>query len=481
MRIETLRGRLGLSSKRFVSIVALLVATLTSFAFGSSERANADPDQSGINYSSWESLGGVGLGTPATTTWGVGRLDLFVRGRDDNLWHKWYSNGWSVWENLGAPPGGAASDPASVAWSPGRIDVFVRGTDNQLWHKWYDGGWSGWESLGGALVGAPAVSSWENGRLDVFARGTDNHLWHKFYDLAGGWFGGWEPLGGFLNASPAAISWGDGRIDVFVSGGDNQLWHKWFNRSDGWSNWEALGGTLVGGPGVSSWSPGRLDVFVRGADNNLWHQWFSTAWSGWQLGVAGHIGSSPSAISWGPNRVDVFVLGSDQSIIHTFGLAYYFGPGTYRVGVDIPAGTYRTRIPSQGCYWARLSGFSGQQSDIIANNLTDWQDVVTILPSDAGFQTDSCELWTSDLSTITGSLTAPFLDGKYIIGTDVAAGTWQAPGGSNCYWARLSGFSDPNGNQIIANNFGAGQQVVTISAGDAGFETDSCGTWTKVG
>jgi hypothetical protein len=32
-------------------------------------------------------------------------------------------------------------------WAPGRLDLFVHGTDNALWHKWYDGGsWSGWES-----------------------------------------------------------------------------------------------------------------------------------------------------------------------------------------------------------------------------------------------------------------------------------------------------------------------------------------------
>ena len=41
--------------------------------------------------------------------------------------------------------------PAVASWSSGRLDVFVRGTDNALWHKWYQNSWSGWESLGGVI------------------------------------------------------------------------------------------------------------------------------------------------------------------------------------------------------------------------------------------------------------------------------------------------------------------------------------------
>jgi hypothetical protein len=48
-----------------------------------------------------------------------------------------------------------------------------------------------------------------------------------------------------------------------------------------------------------------------------------------------------------------------------------FGPGTWEVGTEIPAGTYVTIVPDGGifdsCYWARLSGFSGSFDDIITN------------------------------------------------------------------------------------------------------------------
>ena len=44
--------------------------------------------------------------------------------------------GWSDWESLG---GSFASSPAAVSPSNGRIDVFVIGSDNVLYHKSYDG------------------------------------------------------------------------------------------------------------------------------------------------------------------------------------------------------------------------------------------------------------------------------------------------------------------------------------------------------
>ena len=50
---------------------------------------------------------------------------------------------------------------AVSSWAPNRLDTFVRGTDDALWHKWWDGAsWSGWESLGGVLTSEPAGVSW---------------------------------------------------------------------------------------------------------------------------------------------------------------------------------------------------------------------------------------------------------------------------------------------------------------------------------
>jgi len=154
-----------------------------------------------------------------------------------------------------------------------------------------------------------------------------------------------------------------------------------------------------------------------------------------------------------------------------------FGDGTYQVGKDIKPGTYRTRTGSTNCYYARLKGFSGSLGDILANNNTDAPAVVTIKPSDKGFESQNCGTWTQDLSRITASKTS-FDDGIFIVGTDITPGTYKDTGGDNCYYARLSGFSGSL-SEILANNNVSAPTIVTIKASDKGFESKGCGTWTK--
>ncbi|MEX1208395.1 MAG: calcium-binding protein [Acidimicrobiia bacterium] len=160
-----------------------------------------------------------------------------------------------------------------------------------------------------------------------------------------------------------------------------------------------------------------------------------------------------------------------------------FGAGTHQVGSDIQPGVYRNKNFSDFCYWERLSGFSGEFDDIIANDFTSVSAIVTIKPSDAGFSGDGdCGSWTSNLSPVTASLTADFDPGTYIVGVDIAAGTWRNKNFSDfCYWERLSGFSGEF-DDIIANDFTSDQSIVTISASDVGFLADEeCGTWEKIG
>jgi hypothetical protein len=155
-----------------------------------------------------------------------------------------------------------------------------------------------------------------------------------------------------------------------------------------------------------------------------------------------------------------------------------FGSGVRIVGDEIVPGTYRN-WSSQSCYWARLSGFSGEIGDIIANENVEGYEVVTIAPGDAGFESSSrCGRWSQDLSPVTESQNAPFGQGTYIVGVDIAPGTWRSEAtGSYCYWARLSGFGGTISN-IKANDNVDGQAIVAISANDAGFKSSRCGTWT---
>ncbi len=251
------------------------------------------------------------------SSWGPGRLDVFAKGTDNALWHRYYAaSGWSIWSSLG---GSISSEPAAVSWGPGRIDVFARGTNNDLQHIFYSSssGWSSWYSHGGTLASGPDVASWGPGRLDVFARGTGNDLQHIFYATGTGWTT-WFSHGGNLTSDPGAVSWGYGRIDVFARGIANDLQHIYYGASSGWSQWYSHGGTLASGPDPSSWGPGRLDVFAQDGTGALQHIYYASSVGAWSTfsTLGGSLTSDPGAVSWGPGRIDVFARGSDNSLQH---------------------------------------------------------------------------------------------------------------------------------------------------------------------
>ena len=132
------------------------------------------------------------------------------------------------------------------------------------------------------------------------------------------------------------------------------------------------------------------------------------------------------------------------------------GAGTHRVGVDIQPGVYAGKAGQEifdSCYWARLSGVSGEFEDVIANDIAVGQFYVDVLPADRYIKTDCpitpIESWPEPASPLKD------LDaGTYIVGRDIGPGTYRGVAGQDlldsCYWARLSGLSGELGD-LIAN------------------------------
>ena len=95
----------------------------------------------GAVWSGWEDLGGIITAGPAAASWAVNRLDCFAKGADNALWYKWvdrsivhgHAGTFSGWHSLG---GVIDNEPAAVSWGPQRIDCFVRGMNNHMYHKW---------------------------------------------------------------------------------------------------------------------------------------------------------------------------------------------------------------------------------------------------------------------------------------------------------------------------------------------------------
>ena len=241
----------------------------------------------------WEGAGGVLASGPAASTWGSGRLDVFVTGADGILYHRFYNGTSMAWEALpGVQP---ASDASSVSTGIGLIDVFVRGSDGALWHRHFTnvsaGSWSPWEKLGGMITGAPAAVSVGAGNLDVFVEGTDNHLW---YDSLVGTAWTWHLAGGQLGAPPAAVSGAiAGQTDAFVMGTDSALWRYTITSTT--TSWApSLGGRLAAKPAATVRGT-AIDVFVEGLDAGLWH-WSTQASGGSWEGVGGRLAGVSRAV-----------------------------------------------------------------------------------------------------------------------------------------------------------------------------------------
>ena len=159
-----------------------------------------------------------------------------------------------------------------------------------------------------------------------------------------------------------------------------------------------------------------------------------------------------------------------------------FGAGTWTVNDEIAPGRYFTN-PQTGCYWERLSGLGGESADIITNEFIGFnsgQEIVDIARTDTAFNSHpECGRWTTSPEPAPRART--ITPGKWLVGRQIAAGTYATNARSGCYWERLRGFSG-QGRDRITNDFvnNGGRVVVSISASEAGFfANDDCGEWTR--
>jgi hypothetical protein len=156
-----------------------------------------------------------------------------------------------------------------------------------------------------------------------------------------------------------------------------------------------------------------------------------------------------------------------------------FGDGVWAIGSDIDAGLYASSDVS-GCYFARLSGFTGDFNDLTANANIDGRAVVDIRAEDIGFESSRCGTWTLVDTSVSVTAPAEFGNGIQLVGIHIAPGRYRLENASSCYYARLSGVSGGFGD-IIANNNVAGTVTVDIAASDFAFESSRCGTWVPTG
>lgn len=234
-------------------------------------------------WSNWESLGGNKTSAPAAVVNADGRMEVFARGTDNAIYQKnqtWPNGPWwpvfGFWNSLG---GVLVGPPAAARNADGRLEIFARGTDNAIWHKWQlspGGGWSGWASLGGVLTSDPVVGTNSDGRIEVFALGTDNAVWHIWQTAPNNGWSSWASLGGrFPAGSMSSVTRnGSGRLEVFHRGLDGAVYHtEQISSPPFWSVWQTLAGNILGNPSALTNADGRMEVVAQGSDSSLVHKW----------------------------------------------------------------------------------------------------------------------------------------------------------------------------------------------------------------
>jgi hypothetical protein len=193
-------------------------------------------------------------------------------------------------------------------------------------------------------------------------------------------------------------------------------------------------------------------------------------------------------------------------------LAGMYYKGTFLVGSQIQPGTYSTQGPTtqDDGQWARLSNTTGDPTAVVAHGIVNGPTTVTILPTDAAFQTTGDVVWVKVQIPAPAPAPAPaptpkpepkpdpepqtepapvstlpttFGDGTYLVGSQIAPGTYQTPGTTTEFgggWYRLSGTTGDHA-EIIAVEPVKGPATMTVLPTDDAVKFVGEGiTWTKI-
>ncbi len=92
--------------------------------------------------------------------------------------------------------------------------------------------------------------------------------------------------------------------------------------------------------------------------------------------------------------------------------------------------------------------------------------------------TDDTDTPDTDTDTTTTDSTSADIpgDGTYTVGDDIQPGTYHSTGGDGCSWERFG--QDDSGDTGIVES--GSSRTVTIRHSDTSFQTEGCGSWTRV-
>jgi hypothetical protein len=278
---------------------------------------NANTSVQSFPSFSWGTPTGVTLtGTPGVTTWGLGRLDAFVRGTNGKVYHAESIDFMTQlnWELLNST-NTFTQNPDAASWGVGNLQVFgVQGTNIVKNTKNFGGSWSGWQTVNKPTGINPSS------KVSVAAWGASNIS------------------GAFPTTNRtivAAFRGSDGKVWIGNSTGGSFTWRS-FNAP----------ASLTGDVDLSAWAPPRLDLFVMDTSGNLWDMFSNdgTTIAGstkWGHPSAGQFQLGGTAAGLGDGRLITGgrVGGSGASAFvqlwNWAGTSWVNVGGTYKGGIDV--------------------------------------------------------------------------------------------------------------------------------------------------
>jgi hypothetical protein len=258
------------------------------------------------------------------------RQDVFVRGPNKTLAHRWRTVGSTIWSDWKLLDLHLDSAPSAIQnpFNPKLIDVFytiqstverisVDANGNMVFHENLKSrpGPSkcsilppgcGFSSPYG-IQSAPAVLSRNSTHEEVFALEDQHTMVHRWLIPYRDSFGrvtsyhwsDWQVLSvANYMGDPAAISIGANRMDLFIRSFDNHIYQKTYNGN--WGLWQDLGGNYRFSPTVTRLAPGSMTIFAFNINNISGRTFANGSWGPWTPDPAARIadigvGASPSA------------------------------------------------------------------------------------------------------------------------------------------------------------------------------------------
>jgi len=204
----------------------------------------------------WTNLQGSSASTPAlAATPASSRLDLVVRGTDNQIYHKAFTAGaWAAaWDtsNRSPVPDKTVATPAIVSDGT-QLHIVVVGTEENLWYGTlsFAGAWSTYTSLVGATPVAPTLIIDSANTLHLVVQGNDNHVYEKAHPSGGSWDAAWTSAGGIVVGTPAATMVSS-TLYVVGTGADGTLWYNSLTGTS-FGAWAGMNGAAGRSPGLST-------------------------------------------------------------------------------------------------------------------------------------------------------------------------------------------------------------------------------------